>query len=133
VAGAGKQGFSGDGGPATQALLDTPTGVAVSREGALLIADSGNARIRAVLGAANPVTTSPGDINADGIVDLADALLALRFATGLAQPNLVALAVADVAPSPGTDGRLRGDGRITIADVMSILRRALGLAPDPWP
>lgn len=48
VAGDGIQGFGGDGGPATSARLDFPTGVAVDGSGDLLIADSGNSRIREV-------------------------------------------------------------------------------------
>ncbi len=48
VAGNGKGGFSGDGGQATSARLDGPTRVAVDDAGNLLIADSGNSRIRAV-------------------------------------------------------------------------------------
>jgi sugar lactone lactonase YvrE len=39
-------GFSGDGGPATQAELNTPVGVAVDKHGNILIADSGNHRVR---------------------------------------------------------------------------------------
>ena len=48
IAGTGKDGFSGDGGPATQAQLNFPTGVAVNGEGNLYIADVGNHRIRKV-------------------------------------------------------------------------------------
>ncbi|MGC2160911.1 MAG: choice-of-anchor D domain-containing protein [Silvibacterium sp.] len=48
VAGSGMQGFAGDGGPATSALLDTPTGVAVDSSGNLYIADSHNQRVRMV-------------------------------------------------------------------------------------
>jgi trimeric autotransporter adhesin len=48
VAGNGFVGFSGDGGPATGARLDGPTGVAVDAAGNLLIADHGNARLRVV-------------------------------------------------------------------------------------
>jgi sugar lactone lactonase YvrE len=40
--------FSGDGGPALQACLNTPYGVAVDSAGNLFIADSGNRRIRKV-------------------------------------------------------------------------------------
>ncbi len=47
-AGSGKFGFGGDGGPATQALLNGPTGLAVDSFGNLYIADTGNGRIRAV-------------------------------------------------------------------------------------
>jgi hypothetical protein len=48
VAGTGTAGYSGDGGPAAKAELQTPGGVAVDSAGDLLIADTGNARIRMV-------------------------------------------------------------------------------------
>ncbi|MBV8569225.1 MAG: choice-of-anchor D domain-containing protein, partial [Acidobacteriaceae bacterium] len=44
----GAAGFSGDGGPATQALLQTPGGLAIDGMGNLYIADQGNNRIRRV-------------------------------------------------------------------------------------
>jgi serine/threonine protein kinase, bacterial len=48
VAGTGEPGASGDGGPATQARLDRPAGLAVDAEGNLYIADSLNHRVRRV-------------------------------------------------------------------------------------
>jgi len=48
VAGNGTMGFSGDGGPATNALLNLPRGVAVDGSGNLFIADTSNQRIREV-------------------------------------------------------------------------------------
>jgi len=48
VAGSGSSGFAGDGGPATQALLASPTGVALGPDGSLYIGDNGNHRIRRV-------------------------------------------------------------------------------------
>jgi len=48
VAGNGLSGFFGDGGPATNAFMESPAAVAVDPFGRLLIADSGNHRIRAV-------------------------------------------------------------------------------------
>jgi sugar lactone lactonase YvrE len=48
VAGDGTAGFSGDGGPATSASLNYPSGIAVDSQGNLLIADTLNGRIRMV-------------------------------------------------------------------------------------
>lgn len=50
VAGNGTQGFSGDGGPATDAQLYRPSGIAFDEKGDLYIADSYNHRIRVVRG-----------------------------------------------------------------------------------
>jgi trimeric autotransporter adhesin len=48
LAGTGVAGFSGDGGPAAQAQLTSPYGVAVDIFGNVYIADLGNARVRRV-------------------------------------------------------------------------------------
>jgi hypothetical protein len=48
VAGSGLEGYGGDGGPATSAMLDSPTGVAIDRAGNLFVADTNNHRIREV-------------------------------------------------------------------------------------
>ncbi len=48
IAGNGAQGFSGDGGAATRAELNAPTGIAIDSSGNLYIADSQNNRIREV-------------------------------------------------------------------------------------
>jgi sugar lactone lactonase YvrE len=48
VAGTGVSAFGGDGGPATAAQLSDPTGLAVSPQGTLYIADANNHRVRAV-------------------------------------------------------------------------------------
>jgi hypothetical protein len=59
VAGNGIQGFSGDGGTATNAELDSPQGVAIGSDGTLYIADTGSERIRAV--SAGQITTFAGN------------------------------------------------------------------------
>lgn len=48
VAGTGAPGFSGDGGPATAAAIQSPRGLAFDSAGALLFADDGNNRIRRI-------------------------------------------------------------------------------------
>ena len=48
IAGTDEPGYSGDGGPATEASVDYPTGVAFGPDGSLYIADRQNHRIRKV-------------------------------------------------------------------------------------
>ena len=48
VAGSGRWGFSGDGGPAVFARLNSPTAVFKAASGDLYVADSGNSRVRKV-------------------------------------------------------------------------------------
>jgi trimeric autotransporter adhesin len=48
VAGNGTPGFSGEDGPAIFAALDTPSGIAIDSSGGLIIADTGNQRVRKV-------------------------------------------------------------------------------------
>jgi hypothetical protein len=48
VAGTGRSGYSGDGGPALRARLGRPQGMAFARDGTLYFADSKNNRIRAI-------------------------------------------------------------------------------------
>lgn len=59
AAGNGAFGFSGDGGPATSAELNYPSGLAVDSAGNLYIADSNNQRVRKVANGA--ITTVAGN------------------------------------------------------------------------
>src|SRR5271157_399014 len=60
VAGNGNPGFAGDGGPATHASLNVPSGLALDSSGNLYIADEFNNRIRKV-GTDGVITTIAGD------------------------------------------------------------------------
>jgi hypothetical protein len=44
----GERGAYGDGGPATSAAFDSPVGVQVSSDGAVVVADTGNGAIRLI-------------------------------------------------------------------------------------
>ncbi len=69
VAGNGQVGGGGDGGPAAQAQLSSPGDVAYLADGSLVIADSGNSKIRRI-GASGVITTAAGtgaqDFTGDG-------------------------------------------------------------------
>jgi sugar lactone lactonase YvrE len=71
VTGASSAGFSGDGGRASQALLNSPRGVVVDAAGNLYISDTQNHRIRkSVVNLSDPVF--PSDIDEDYILDSED-------------------------------------------------------------
>lgn len=63
LAGTGAPGFGGDGGPAAEASLHTPSSAVIDASGALWIADSGNQRIRVVRD--GRIDTAFGDGTAD--------------------------------------------------------------------
>ena len=60
VAGNGSNGYTGDGGLATNATLNAPTGVAVDSAGNIYIADQGNNRIRRVDAKTNIINSVAG-------------------------------------------------------------------------
>jgi sugar lactone lactonase YvrE len=121
VAGTGSAGFAGDGGPATEARLHKPTGVAVSRRGELIIADEYNHRIRRVgthgristIAGATEIPSNydgwvPGQYGGDG-GPATDALL--NFPTEVLLDGEQNLLIAD-----SSNGRVRSvdrDGIIT--------------------
>ncbi len=83
VAGTGTMGFSGEGGSALAAMLNSPTYVAPTPDGGFLIADTGNNRIRKVLN--GTITTVAGSGTAGFSGDGGAATAAkLSFATSVA-------------------------------------------------
>lgn len=95
AAGNGVRGYSGDGGDATAARLDSPTGVAVDSSGNLYIADTGNHRIRRVA-LTGRIETIAGDGNPGFAGDGGSARQArLRFPTAVAVDFRGRIFVAD--------------------------------------
>ncbi|PQJ09182.1 hypothetical protein CJD36_020565 [Flavipsychrobacter stenotrophus] len=89
IAGNGSTGFSGDNGPATNAELCRPTGIALDKHGNLFIADNANNRIRKV-DIAGIITTVAGSgypfYNGDGVP---------ATAAGLYDPIAIAVDTSD--------------------------------------
>ncbi|MEO6324591.1 MAG: hypothetical protein ABIT01_13520, partial [Thermoanaerobaculia bacterium] len=65
IAGSGTAGFDGDGGPATTKRLNQPRGIALASSGALLIADTGNQRVRLVATSGTISTVAGNGVSSD--------------------------------------------------------------------
>lgn len=95
VAGTGRAGFSGDGGPASKADLYNPVAVVVDRAGNVLIADSYNDRIRKVSPTGTITTVAGNGVHAFA-GDGGPAILAsLATPSGVAFDAVGSLLIAD--------------------------------------
>ena len=96
VAGNGMRGFAGDGGPATVASLNSPSGLAVDGAGNIFVADLVNQRVRRV-DRQGVITTVAGDGRADFSGDGGPAIRAsLNYPAGVAVDGAGNLYIADV-------------------------------------
>ena len=110
VAGTGRQGFAGDGGAATAAELNGPTGLAMDASGNLYVADTGNERVRRI-GTDGTIATVAGSgvagFSGDGG---AAAAASLRSPLALAADGSGAVYIADAGNHRirrlGTDGTI---------------------------
>ncbi len=118
VAGTGQARYSGDGGPAVQAAINEPTGLAVTDE-ALYVADQSNNRVRRVDLVTGIITTAAGDGWAAYSGDQVPAVQAsLAGPSGVAVGGDGLLYVADtfnsrirsVDPATGEIATVAGDG-----------------------
>ncbi|MCC6131478.1 MAG: hypothetical protein IT186_16290, partial [Acidobacteria bacterium] len=127
----GKTGFSGDGGPANQAGLSSPMGVAIDSSGDLYVADSRNKRIRRVDARSGTISTFAGggtgvgdggratdaelgkpvgvNVGPSGTVYIADAVSSLIRAVSPCQSSLGAF-----------DGSYPGDGSLVSSGTLGI-------------
>ena len=86
VGGTGQPGFGGDFGPATAAVLNSPSGVAIDPANNILVADTLNQRIRRIAGMTSTMTTLAGNgiakFSGDGGAAL-DAILSFPGSVGI--------------------------------------------------
>jgi sugar lactone lactonase YvrE len=123
VAGTGDPGFSGDGGPATQAQLDGPEGLFVDANNNLYISDTGNDRVRRVTADGRISTFLTGLKGPTGIVVERDGTL---FVSDTGNNRVVARETnGEVSTFAG--GGAGGDGEAG-PDVS--LSQPMGLAQD---
>jgi uncharacterized protein (TIGR03437 family) len=91
IAGTGGAGFSGDGSLALAAQLNAPAGLAIAAKGTILIADSGNNRIRSLtpLSAVASETVTLAVVNAASLAtgDIAPGEIITIFGTGFDPTN----------------------------------------------
>lgn len=112
----GKGAFAGDGGQAVNALLNTPTHLALAPDGSLYFIDSGNARVRRIAPSGIISTVAGGGTPGDGLGDGGPATSA-----SLVSP-------ADLAV--GRDGRLfiadTGHNRVRVISPDGNIETAVG-------
>ena len=92
VAGNGSPGASGDGGLATAAQLNDPSGIVIDGAGNLYIADSGNNVVRLVNANSGVISTFAGQINANGF-----------YGNGVPANSALLAAPRGLALTPGGD------------------------------
>jgi trimeric autotransporter adhesin len=128
VAGTGAAGFSGDGGPASAAVLNGPYGLALDGAGNLYIADIGNDRIRKVTPAGIISTVIPNVIASglafdnNGVAYLAGDGAVYKIAPGASSPTLI----GGVSGSAGYSGDGGPAAAAQFAFIISIVADPVG-------
>ncbi len=134
IAGNSVNGYSGDGGPATSALLSLPQGVAVDSSGNVFIADSNNNVIRRVDGRSGNISTFASNSNPNApfcylqqmAIDSADNLYVADECTSVIFKITPAAVVSVFAGVPFNYG-YNGDN---IPATAALLEQPFGVAVD---
>ena len=134
IAGTGSAGFSGDGGLATSAAFDDPTGIAVDPLGNVYVADTANNRVRVVYAGNDVVETVAGN----GTMGFSGAggpatQAAIYEPRGVAIDPLGGLLVAGTGAYPVTSqaSALTGDNRIEAVPGVTIPAAPVGVSAVP--
>ena len=123
VAGTGRAGFTGDGGPATAARINWPTGVAPLADGSVAIADQRNNRVR-LIDPAGTIRTLAQVTSPDGVAPAGDGgvLVVQDFENRVVHVDRAGVVTA----AAGTSARgFAGDGGPATA---ALLNRPVGVA-----
>jgi hypothetical protein len=109
IAGTGRTGFTGDGGPAIAARLDQPTCAVRAADGAILVADRGNGRVRRIApdGTIETIAGSGGTMSPQSLLTMPDGATLISDPGGARvlrlAPDGVVTTVAGTG-EPGWDG-----------------------------
>ena len=128
VAGTGTQGYSGDGGPATSAMLNRPGGVAVDAAGGMLIADTSNHRVRRAEDVTAPSVGCDAAPPGWSAGDVTVACVASDGESGLADPADASFVLATSVPG-GTETATAQTDTNEVCDVAGNCATAGPLGP----
>lgn len=104
----GRRGVGGDGGPASLASLDSPAALTVAADGAVLVADSGNGRIRRMAGTG--ALPAPDPLRTVGVAPVMGTVT-VRPRTAAVQMPLVE---PDLTPNVSVVDARRGAVRVSV-------------------